>query len=69
MEQIFAVLGANVRKRRQALSMTQEQLANKMGKDPREIRAIEAGRRNVTIKTLYKLCQALETTADELLSF
>ena len=69
MEQIYSQLGRNVRKRRKALGLTQEQLGGKIGKDPREIREIEAGRRNVTIKTLHKLCQALQVTADQLLSF
>ena len=69
MKNICPNFGLNVRKRREELGLTQEQLANKMQKDAREIRVIEAGQRNVTIKTLYKLCDALKISASELLTF
>ena len=66
---IYKIFECNVRRQREALGMTQEQLAFMVGVDSRTIGAIESGQRNTTIKTLYRLCKALEVTVVDLLPF
>jgi len=63
------IFGVNVKKKRRELGLSQEQLAEKIERDPRSIVAIEAGNRNATFSTIYKLCLALKVKASELLPF
>ncbi len=62
-------LGESVRKRRKTLGISQEELADRIGRDPRSIVAIETGNRNPTLKTLYKLCRALGIKSSDILPF
>lgn len=52
--------------RRTELELTQEQLAKIIGLQRTSVANIEAGRQNLTIKTLLALCAALEITPSEL---
>jgi transcriptional regulator with XRE-family HTH domain len=61
-------LAANVRRLRLAADMTQEALAEAAGIDRRHIATIEAAEANVTIGTLVKLANALDTTPADLVS-
>lgn len=63
---ILAALGLNVRRRREAKTLTQEQLAEKAGLDPTYISGIERGLRNPGIKNVAKLARALGLTTSEL---
>lgn len=69
MGNIFQVFGENVKRRRKELSLSQEDLADSIERDPRTIRLIEAGTCNPTMKTIYKLSKALKTTSTQLLAF
>jgi len=69
MGNIFQVFGNNVKHRRKELSLSQEDLADAIERDPRTIRLIEAGTSNPTMKTVFKLSKALKTTATQLLAF
>lgn len=40
--------------------MTQEELADKVGCYKNDISVIEAGKRNLTVDTIQKLCEALK---------
>jgi len=60
-------LGANVRRERVALKMTQERLAEKVGVNPRTIQKIEAGRLNILVTTLARIQAALGCGWDELM--
>ena len=62
-------LGESVKKRRRALGISQEELADRIGRDPRSIVAIETGNRNPTLKTLHKLCKALGVKSSDILPF
>ena len=60
-------MGFRIREVRQALNMTQEQLAAKSGVSRVTISALENGTdRTTTTKTLLKIATALGTTVDDL---
>lgn len=63
---VLAVLGQNVRRRREARELTQEKLAEKAGLDPTYISGIERGLRNPGIKNVARLAKALGFTTAEL---
>lgn len=69
MGNIFQVFGENVKSRRKELSLSQEDLADSIDRDPRTIRLIEAGDSNPTMKTIFKLSKALRIEASKLLNF
>ena len=56
-----------IRELREAMKMTQEELADKSGVSRGTISALENGSmRNTTSKTLLKLAQALNTSVDRI---
>ena len=60
-------MGYKVREAREAVNMTQEELAEKSGVSRGTICAIEKGTtRGTTTKTLLKLARALGTTVDQI---
>lgn len=56
------LLGAAIRKRRLALGLTQEELAEKADLHWTYISGIERGVKNVSIVNLFQIAQALGTT-------
>ncbi len=69
MQKVLDSFGSNVRKYRKSLGLSQEELAYQIGRDPRSIVAIENGKRNPTLKTVYKLCKVLKVKSSALLQF
>ena len=61
------LLGERVRVAREATAMPQKNLADLIDVDDSAIRAIEKGRRGVSIETLLKLADILEVPASSLL--
>ena len=60
-------MGYRIRELREAMKMTQEELADKSGVSRGTISALENGSmRNTTRKTLLKLAQALNTSVDRI---
>lgn len=59
-------LGKNVKKRREALGLTQEELADAIGKSQSVISSLE-GRDSRSSSHIYAIAKALRTTADELM--
>lgn len=59
--------GRRLRLLRQARHISQEELANRAGLDRTYISSCEAGRRNVTLKTIMKLATALDVSPRELI--
>lgn len=53
--------GARVRARRQELRLTQEQLAERSGLHFTYVSSVERGERNVTLRTIFRLAEALDT--------
>lgn len=68
MASIYQLFGEKVKKLRKEKNMTQEDLAEAIDRDARTIVAIEAGRRNTTLKTVQKIAQALKVKPADLLS-
>ncbi|MGD0350141.1 MAG: helix-turn-helix transcriptional regulator [Verrucomicrobiota bacterium] len=65
-DSVLAKLGLNVRKRREARALTQENLAERASLDPTYISGIERGLRNPGIKNVVRLAKALGITTAEL---
>lgn len=63
---ILRILGLNVRKAREAKTITQEKLAENAGLDPTYISGIERGLRNPGIKNVAKIAKALGLTTAQL---
>jgi transcriptional regulator with XRE-family HTH domain len=59
--------GREVRRRRKALSLTLEQLAEKSGLTPNYIGTVENGRRDPSLSTILSLAQGLGIAPGELL--
>lgn len=60
-------MGYKIKELREAMKMTQEELAEKSGVSRGTISALENGiDRTTTSKTLVKLAQALDTTVDHI---
>ena len=67
MEDWRAIVGMNVRKRRQEQGLTQEQLAFAAEIDLTYIGGIERGRRNPSIMVLARIADALSVDPSDLL--
>jgi transcriptional regulator with XRE-family HTH domain len=61
-------LGATVRRRRAALKLSQEQLAEKAGLHWTYIGGIERGERNVSLLNIVKIARALNAKPSALLN-
>ena len=61
-------LGLNVRRRREAVGLSQEALAEKAELDRTYISGIERGTRNPTILSAARVAAALKTSLSELLN-
>ncbi|MCL2504439.1 MAG: helix-turn-helix domain-containing protein [Coriobacteriia bacterium] len=59
--------GCHLRSLRAERGLSQEELANLAGLDRTYISSCEAGRRNVTLRTLIRLAKALGITPEEML--
>ncbi len=67
MGTIYKKLGANIKKTRRKIGMSQEDLAEKAKMDPKSIVQIEAGKRNPTLKTIKKIASSLNAKLTEIL--
>lgn len=67
MSNIFKVVGANIRKRRRELDMTQEELAAKAGIERSYLSNIEAGKKNFSLGVLDSIAGVLKVNAAGLL--
>lgn len=61
------ILGKRIREERLKIGVTQEKLAEFADVSPAYMGRIERGERNITVKTLVRLANALGTTIDYLL--
>lgn len=64
---IRKLLGANVRRYREAADLSQEAVAVRMGVDRAYISAVERGAQNVTLVSLWEISQALQVRPAALL--
>lgn len=66
MASIYEKFGEKVKKFRKQKDLSQEDLAALIKRDPRTIVAIEAGKRNPTLQTIYKISLALKVSIADL---
>ncbi|UJH69111.1 helix-turn-helix domain-containing protein [Allomuricauda sp. SCSIO 65647] len=59
-DDVLAVLGGRIREVRMRKGMRQNKVAAECGFHKSGYNAIEAGKRNITVLTLYKIAQVLE---------
>jgi transcriptional regulator with XRE-family HTH domain len=64
---IRKVFGANARRFRSTLGLSQEAVAERMGVDRAFISSMERGLQNVTLLTIWQIAQALEVRPMDLL--
>jgi len=64
---ILATVGAVVRRRREDLGLSQEELGHLAGLHRTYIGSVERGERNVTLSSLMTICAALQLEPHELL--
>ena len=57
-------IGVRIRIKREELKISREKLAECINVSPQFIAQIELGRRGMSSATLYKICNALSTSAD-----
>lgn len=60
-------LGKQIKVRRKELKVNQEVMANEIGVDRKHLSAIENGRQNLTIETLFRVCDGLKIKVQDLL--
>jgi len=58
--------GERVRRHRQELGVSQEELAHRAGLDRTYVSSVERGRRNVSLENICRLAAALEVDAGDL---
>ena len=63
----LSAFGANVRRLRKALGISQEELARRAGLHRTYVGGVERGERNVTLLVIKKLASALEVKPADLL--
>lgn len=66
-ERIQKAVGVSIRRRREALEISQEALADRCGLHRTYIGSVERGERNVSIRNLQRICTALGCAVSELL--
>jgi transcriptional regulator with XRE-family HTH domain len=60
----FRTIGANIRRRRRELGITQEFIANGLDVNPSHISNIECGRANPSLTALIKIANLLQCSVD-----
>lgn len=59
-------LGSNIRSFREALDISQEELAHQAGLDRTYVGGAERGERNLTVLSALKICRPLDVTLSQL---
>ena len=62
VREVLVKIGGVLKIRRKELKVSRGKLANSIGIDRKHLSAIENGRQNMTLSTLWKVCNALEIT-------
>lgn len=57
-------VGLRIREIRETYQMTQAEFSEKCGLSESFLAAVEGGRKGITAKTLYKICTAMNVSAD-----
>lgn len=65
-EDIQALFGARVRKLRERMGVSQEELAHRAGLDRSYLGQVERGERNVSLQNIYKISTGLACSPQDL---
>ena len=68
MEINYKKLGKRIQSARRETGLSQEQLAEAIGKSPSAISTIETGKRGASLETLIRIANVLQVSADYLLA-
>ena len=68
MEINYKKLGKRIQSARKETGLSQEQLAEAIGKSPSAVSTIETGKRGASLETLIRIANALQVSADYLLA-
>lgn len=63
---IYILIGSRIKDIRESKGMTQQQISDICDFEKSTVSRIEAGRTNLTIKTLYKICQSMGVRMTEI---
>jgi len=63
---LYILIGDKIRKNRELQGISQQDLAARCNFEKSNLSRIEAGRTNLTLKTLYKISKELQTTIKDL---
>ena len=63
---VLRKIGSRIKTIRVSKKLTQNDLANECNFEKANLSRIESGQTNLTIRSLYKICTALEINVDEL---
>lgn len=66
-EKTMTTIGKRLRRQRERLNMTREEFAEKANISPQFLAEIENGKKGMSVKTLYKICNTFSISADYLL--
>lgn len=64
MELDTKLIGIRIMQRRKSLSLTQEQLAEKVGFSKNHISSVERGKYTPTTQLIFRICEAMGETPD-----
>ena len=64
----YSIIGNNLRKARNANSMRQEDLADRLGISPPHYSNCERGKRSISLEMIVAACQILDVTIEQILS-
>lgn len=64
---LYSLIGTRLKDRRVLLSLTQEQLAGRVGFERTSITNIEKGRQRLSLHALYDICSVLQVEVSEIL--
>lgn len=65
---VLTWIGLRIRRRREALDLSQRALAERVGMAQGNLNRIEHGEQNLTVRTMCRLAEALEMTLGELVT-
>ncbi len=68
-EEYVRRLGLKIKYYRNLKGITQEQLAEILGNEDYMISNLETGKRNITLRTLHKISEALDVESSKLFEF
>ena len=62
----LVAIGNTIREKRESMELSQEELATDIGIDRKHLSAIENGKQNMTLDTLFRVCSGLNISPIEL---